>query len=133
MNVPPSRKAHLIIATDKSDVFETGRIYLSKLAYASELTIGDSTPENVDGMVTVVTNEAKLYMPMAELVDLEKERERINKELEHARSELARAQGKLANEKFTSKAPEAVVNAEREKAAKAQALIDNLTESLKAL
>jgi valyl-tRNA synthetase len=133
MNVPPSRKARLIIATDRPEVFETGRVYLSKLAYASELEISRNAPEDLDGLVAVVTDGAKLYMPLAELVDLEKERERIRKEIEKAQGDLARAESKLANEKFTAKAPENVVNAEREKAAKAKALIANLTESLKAL
>ena len=133
MNVPPSRKARLIIATDRPEVFETGRVYLSKLAYASELEISRNAPEDLDGLVAVVTDGAKLYMPLAELVDLEKERERIRKEIEKAQGDLARAESKLANEKFTAKAPENVVNAEREKAAKAKALIANLTESLKTL
>ncbi|MBR6430910.1 MAG: valine--tRNA ligase, partial [Oscillospiraceae bacterium] len=117
MNVPPSRKARLIIATDRPEVFETGRVYLSKLAYASELEISRNAPEDLDGLVAVVTDGAKLYMPLAELVDLEKERERIRKEIEKAQGDLARAESKLANEKFTAKAPENVVNAEREKAA----------------
>ena len=133
MNVPPSRKARLIIATARPEVFETGRVYLSKLAYASELEISRNAPEDLDGLVAVVTDGAKLYMPLAELVDLEKERERIRKEIEKAQGDLARAESKLANEKFTAKAPENVVNAEREKAAKAKALIANLTESLKTL
>jgi valyl-tRNA synthetase len=130
MNVPPSKKPHLIIVTEKGDVFRSGTTYLSKLAYAAEVTITDKAPESVEGMVNVVTNEAKLYMPLAELVDLEKERQRIEKELEKAQKELQRIEGKLSNEQFTSKAPESVVNAEREKADKARALIANLTESL---
>ena len=133
MNVPPSRKSRLIIATDKPEVFETGRVYLSKLAYASELEISSAAPKELDGMVAVATNEAKLYMPLAELVDIEKEKQRIAKEIEKAQGELSRAQSKLANEKFTSKAPENVDNAEREKVKKALSLIENLTDSLKTL
>ncbi len=133
MNVPPSKKPRLIITTDKTDVFEAGRVYLSKLAFAGELEITNTPPEKTDGMVTVVTDEAKLYMPMAELVDLEKERERIEKSLKKAREDLEKTRAKLQNEKFTSKAPENVVNAERERADKAQALIENLEESLKSL
>jgi valyl-tRNA synthetase len=87
---------------------------------------------DTNGCVTVVTNDAKLYMPLAELVDIEKERDRITKELEKARANLAGLLKKLENENFVSKAPEAVVNAEREKAEKARALIENLEESLKA-
>jgi valyl-tRNA synthetase len=133
MNVPPSKKPHLFIVPDKADIFETGRSYLGRLAYAGEVTISGETPENADKMVTIVTDDAKLYMPLAELVDLDKEKERINKELKKANDELARVEGKLGNEKFTSRAPEAVVNAEREKLEKAKALIANLTEALNEL
>jgi valyl-tRNA synthetase len=134
MNVPPSKRPQLFIVTDKTAVFEAGRIYLSKLAFAGELTItSDAAAVDTAGCVTVVTNDAKLYMPLAELVDIEKERARITKELEKARANLAGLLKKLENEAFVSKAPEAVVNAEREKAEKTRALIENLEESLKEL
>ncbi|SHH75567.1 valyl-tRNA synthetase [Sporobacter termitidis DSM 10068] len=133
MNVPPSKRPHLIIAADKTAVFETGRVYLSKLAFAGELTIGSVPPPSTDGMVTVVTNDAKLYMPLNELVDLDKERERIQKELKKAQDDLGRTEAKLQNESFVSKAPENVVNAERERVEKLKALLGNLQESLKAL
>ena len=84
-------------------------------------------------MVTVTTHSARLLMPMAELVDLEAERARLNKELEKARKQLEAQEKKLANESFVSRAPEAVVNAERERAEKAKALIANLEGSLKEL
>lgn len=133
MNVPPSKRPHLFIVTDNTPVFEAGRVYLSKLAFSGELTItADPAAVDTTGCVTVVTDEAKLYMPLAELVDIEKERARITKELEKARAALESVQKKLANEAFVQKAPEAVVNAEREKAEKAKALIENLEESLKA-
>jgi len=133
MNVPPSKKPHLIIATDRTDVFSAGTLYLSKLAYAGEVSIVSGAPASAEGMVTVVTDDAKMYMPLSELVDLDKERERMQKELKKAQDELARVEGKLANEKFVSRAPENVVAAEREKADKARALIANITESLAAL
>ena len=133
MNVPPSKKAHLIIATEKQDAFRSGEMYISKLAYAESVTIGSTVPENADKMVSVVTEEAKLYMPMAELVDLDKERARIETELEKAKKEYEGQMRKLSNEAFVAKAPEKVVNAERERAAKAKALIENLEESLKNL
>ena len=133
MNVPPSKKPHLIIVTDKKDIFEAGRVYLSKLAYAGELTITDATPDSNEHMVSVVTDEAKMYMPLSELVDLQKERERMEKELRKAEEELQRTLSKLANEKFTSKAPEQVVKTEREKADKARALIENLMEKSKSI
>jgi valyl-tRNA synthetase len=133
MNVPPSKKPHLIIATDKTAVFEAGRVYLSKLAYAGELSISTVPPASTDGMVSVVTGDAKLYMPLAELVDLDKERERIGKELKKAQDDLQRTEAKLSNESFVAKAPENVVAAERDRVEKLKALIANLTESLKAL
>ena len=133
MAVPPSKRPHLIIVTDKTEPFESGSVYLSKLAYAGSVQITDAVPASTDGMVCVITNEAKMYMPLAELVDIEKEIARIGREIEKAKGELARAQSKLANEKFTSRAPESVVQVERDKVEKANALIANLTETLKTL
>ena len=130
MNVPPSKRPTLIITSDRPEVFEAGRTYLSKLAYAGEVEISAEAPADTEGMVSVVTGSAKMFMPMAELVDLEKERARIEKELEKARAQLEAQNKKLANEAFVSRAPEAVVNAERERAEKAKALIANLEESL---
>lgn len=86
-----------------------------------------------DGTVSVVTDNARLFMPMAELVDLDKERERIEKELANAVKQLEGQIAKLANEKFVSRAPEAIVNAEREKKVKLDALIENLKLSLENL
>ncbi|MGE4483976.1 MAG: valine--tRNA ligase [Oscillospiraceae bacterium] len=133
MNVPPAKKPHLIIVTDRREVFESGKVYLSKLAYAGEVTITGDVPENPDGLVSVVTDEAKMYMPMAELVDLDKERARLEKEIAKAKNELGRLEVKLGNENFIARAPENVVSAEREKTEKARALIENLTETLKAM
>ena len=133
MNVPPSRKAHLIIATDKKAAFEAGRDYICKLAYASAVTVLDAAPESTAGMVSVVTDNARMFMPMAELVDLEKERARIDKELQNAQKMLQAQIGKLSNQNFVTRAPEAVVNAEREKKTKLEALIENLKLSLENL
>ena len=83
--------------------------------------------------MSVVTDNARMFMPMAELVDLEKERARIAKELANAEKQLAGQNAKLANENFVSRAPEHVVNAEREKKAKLEALIENLNISLENL
>ena len=133
MNVPPSRKAHLYIATDKKAAFEAGLSYISKLAYASEVTVSAQAPEGSEGMVSVITDNARMFMPMAELVDLDKERARINKELANAEKQLAAQIGKLSNQNFVTRAPEAVVNVEREKKAKLEALIENLKLSLENL
>ncbi len=133
MNVPPSRKSHLIIVTDKAKAFTDGEKFICKLAYASGVEVRAELPESADGMVSVITDNARMFMPMAELVDLEKERTRMEKELANAKKQLDGQNAKLANENFVSRAPEKVVNAEREKKAKLEALIENLEESLKNL
>ena len=84
-------------------------------------------------MVSVVTDNARLFMPMAELVDLEKEKTRIEKELANAEKQLASQNAKLSNQNFVTRAPEQVVNVEREKKAKLEALIENLKASLENL
>ena len=133
MNVPPSRKAHLFITTDRQDAFRSGEIYIMKLAYAEQITISSEQPADAEKMVSAVTEEAKLFMPMAELIDLDKERARLEKELEKARKNYEGQMRKLSNENFVSRAPEAVVQTERERAEKAKALVENLEASLKNL
>ncbi len=133
MNVPPSRKSRLIIVTDKAKAFNDGEKFICKLAYASGIEVRAELPELTDGMVSVITDNARMFMPMAELVDLEKERTRMEKELANAKKQLDGQIAKLANENFVSRAPEKVVNVEREKKAKLEALIENLEESLKNL
>ncbi len=133
MNVPPSKKAALYVLTSKPQVFTEGEGFLQRLAYADTVSILDAEPANLDGMVTITTADAKLYIPMGQLVDIAKELERINKDLEKAKKNLVGLEGKLSNEKFVSRAPEAVVAAEREKAQKARDLIASLEESLAAL
>ena len=133
MNVPPSKKAALYVLTSKPQVFTEGEGFIQRLAYADSVTILDAEPENLSGMVTCATSDAKLYIPLGQLVDVAKELERISKELEKARKNLQSLEGKLSNEKFVSRAPEAVVAAEREKAQKARDLIAGLEQSLAAM
>ncbi len=133
MNVPPSKKATLYVLTAAPQVFTEGEGFIQRLAYADKVELLDKEPENLNGLVTCATADAKLYIPMGQLVDIAKEQERIGKELEKARKNLAGLNGKLSNENFVSRAPEAVVNAEREKAKKAADLIAALEESLAAL
>ena len=133
MNVPPSRKAHLFIVTGHEKAFLNGRSYISKLAYSSDVTVSSDLPENSDKMVSAVTDQARLFMPMADLVDFEAERIRLSKELEKTEKLLAGQNAKLANENFVSRAPEAVVNAERDKKTRLEALISNLKLSLNSL
>lgn len=133
MNVPPSKKAALYVLTSKPQVFTEGEGFLQRLAYADEVTMLDAEPSNLDGMVTIATADAKLYIPMGQLVDVAKEIDRITKELDKNKKFLASLEGKLSNEKFVARAPEAVVNAEKEKAAKTRDLIAQLEQSLAAM
>ena len=133
MNVPPSKKAALYVLTSKPNVFTEGEGFIQRLAYADTVSLLETEPENLDGMVTCATADAKLYIPMGQLVDVAKELERISKELEKAKKNLSGLEAKLSNEKFVSRAPEAVVAAEREKAQKTKDLIDSLEQSLAAM
>ena len=133
MNVPPSKKAALFVLTAKPQIFAEGEGFIQRLAYADTVTMLETEPENLEGMVTITTADAKLYIPMGQLVDVAKEIARITKELEGAKKFLSSLEGKLSNEKFVARAPEAVVNAEREKAAKHRELIAQLEQSLEAM
>jgi len=133
MAVPPSKKTSLFVLTSKPQIFAEGEGFLQRLASADTVTLLEKEPENLDGMLTIATSDAKLYIPMGELVDVAKEIARISKELENANKFLKSLEGKLSNEKFISRAPEAVVNAEREKAAKQRDLILQLEQSLAAM
>jgi len=133
MNVPPSKKAALFVLTAKPQIFTEGEGFLQRLAYADTVSVLDNEPANLDGMITITTADAKLYIPMGQLVDVAKEVERISKELEKNQKFLASLEAKLSNEKFVARAPEAVVNAEKEKAAKTRDLIAQLEQSLDAM
>ena len=133
MNVPPSKKAALYVLTSKPDVFREGEGFIERLAYADSVTLLDAEPADLNGMVTCATADAKLYIPLGQLVDIEKELERIAKELEKARKNLNSLEGKLSNENFVSRAPEHVVADIREKAQKARDLIAGLEQSEEAM
>ncbi|MGM9554051.1 MAG: valine--tRNA ligase [Faecousia sp.] len=129
MNVPPSKKCTLYIVTEKAELFAGGEGFITRLAYADEVRISAAEPEGYESMASCVTHDAALYMPMNQLVDVEKELARIAKEKEKTEKMLAAIRGKLNNEGFVAKAPETVVNAEREKAEKFEALLKQLNES----
>ena len=133
MNVPPSKRAQVILLTDERAAYEAGILFFSKLAYASEVIFADDMPENADSMVSVVTKGATAYMPMGELIDFEKERERLNKEKAKVQKDLDFVNKKLNNPGFVAKAPAAVVEQEREKVAKLEELMAKLDASLAAL
>jgi valyl-tRNA synthetase len=134
MNVPPSKKAHLTVATQEREIFTAGVPFLKKLAYASEVAIvpADQAPEAA-GQVTVVTHAAQMFIPLGELVDLAKEKQRVEKELKKNSDELQKLNTKLANPGFVNKAPEHVVAAERERAVKLAELVAKLEEQLKTM
>ena len=132
MNVPPSKKAKLFIATSTPDTFSQGVKFFEKLASASGVEIGDAF--EIDGAVTVVTGDAKIYIPMEELVDKEAELARLNKDLKQVEKMLAQDEGKLNNPGFMSKAPEKVIEKIKMQAEKERekiALINTAIESLK--
>ncbi|MCL2427273.1 MAG: valine--tRNA ligase [Oscillospiraceae bacterium] len=126
MNVPPSKRSALTIVTDKAELFEKGHAYICRLAYATDLTITDNAPDDLTNLVAVATNDARMYMPLSELVDLEKERERIEREVAKVKIDIEKVEKKLGNGQFTSKAPENIIQAERDKLSKLHALLDNL-------
>ncbi|WP_050698514.1 valine--tRNA ligase [Anaeromassilibacillus senegalensis] len=131
MNVPPSRKTHLYIETAKEQTFQNGAAMIERLAFANGVEVGPSY--TIDGAVTIVTSDAKTYIPMDELVDKKAELARLTKELESAEKQYATTQQKLNNEKFMSKAPENVVDGVRQNAAKLQERIKLIQSSIEAL
>ena len=133
MNVPPSKKCDLYVVTDKPAVFEEGVPFITRLAYAEKVIVLTQEPEGHEDMAECITPDAKLYLPLAQLVDVEKELERIAKEMKSALGEIARTEGMLKNEKFISKAPEKVVNETKEKLESAKKLLKQLEESEKRL
>ncbi len=131
MNVPPSRKAKVFIAAKDQDTFNNGSAFFIRLASASEVEIADSF--ELDGAVTVVTADAKIYIPMDELIDKEAELKRLNKELQSAEKDLAFNEKKLNNQGFMSKAPEKVINDIREKTKKYSEKIEMIKAAIEAL
>ena len=117
MNVPPSRKAKVTIVTNYPEAFgEAVYPFFERLASAQSVELCDSYSD--DTAVRIITDSAAIYMPLADIIDFEAEKKRLGTELEKVNGEIARLEGKLSNESFTSRAPAAVVDAEREKLAR---------------
>ena len=139
MNVPPSKKAHLTVATMEAETFTLGVPFLKKLAYASEVEIVPFSSAKADGdaaqagQVSIVTHAAQLSIPLGELVDLEKERQRVEKELKKQSAELEKLNAKLANPGFVNKAPTHVVEAEKERAIQLAELVAKLEAQQKGM
>ncbi len=128
MNVPPSKKAKICIATPFKDIFENGSAFISRLASGSSVEVENSF--DMPDAVLVVTDSAKVYIPLNELVDFTAELERLNKELESANKDKAFYESKLNNPGFVAKAPEAVVNQQKDLLAKTLDRISMLSESI---
>ncbi len=136
MNVPPARKAKIIIVPfNAGDIalFDSSSIYVEKLAFSSEIVVQEFKSDIPANAVSVVTDRAEIYIPTEDLVDFEKELERLTKEKKNLESELKRVNGKLSNEGFVSKAPPAVVEEEKNKKAKYQDMMDKVIQQLEAL
>ena len=137
MNVPMSKKVNLTIAAAQPEVFEAGKAFFLRLAGAEDVKVcgmeAADAASGDDGLVEVTTHAARLFMPLAELVDFEKELARIAKEKENCLKQIAMFESKLSNEAFVSRAPEKVVSDQKEKLAKNQALLAQLIESEKRL
>ncbi|MBR4758772.1 MAG: valine--tRNA ligase, partial [Lachnospiraceae bacterium] len=133
MNVPPSRKTTVFVVSEKEEVrgiFERGNLFFAPLAFASDLKVQDSREGIGEDAVSVVIHDATVYLPLAELVDLAAEKERLAKEEKKLVAEIARAEGMLKNERFLSKAPEAKVQEEKDKLEKYTQMLQQIKSQL---
>ena len=131
MNVVPSVKAAVYIETAEKDVFEAGKMFIERLAWASSVTVGDSF--DMPDAVTAVTHNARIFIPLDDLIDREKEIARLEKEKKAAQKDIDFSSGKLNNPGFISKAPAAQIENERAKLAKAEEKMANILKSIEAL
>ena len=133
MNVPPSKKAKVFVVSEEAavrEIFESGKVFFATLGYASEVFVQADKEGIAEDAVSAVIGNAVIYMPFAELVDIEKEIERLKKEEEKLEKELARVNGMLNNERFISKAPESKVQEEREKLERYTNMMEQVKERL---
>ncbi|MGL4874602.1 MAG: class I tRNA ligase family protein, partial [Clostridium sp.] len=135
MNVPPSRKANVIchIENEAKEAFLNGKAYIEKLASANEVSFIENKNEVPENAVSLVVKGGELFMPLLDLVDKEKELERLNKEQKKLEGEIERIDKKLSNQGFVAKAPEAVINGEKEKRVKYVQMLDAVKERVSAL
>ena len=131
MNVPPSVKAKVYIETSEQDIFKSGVMFFERLASASEVDIADKW--DIPDSVTVVTDCARIFIPLSDIIDVEKEMARLNKEKKAVQKDLDFLNGKLSNQGFLAKAPEKLIEAEKAKLAKAQEKMAKIEESIAAL
>ena len=134
MNVPISKKTKVFVVSEKEEVldtFEKGRVFFATLAHASDVLVQKDKTGIGEDAVSAVIPDAVIYLPLAELVDIEKEIERLEKEQERLTKELARVNGMLKNEKFMSKAPQQKVEEERAKLEKYTQMMEQVTLQLR--
>lgn len=132
MNVPPSKKAELFIETDEVSTFQKGIMFFERLAYASSVKISSEDPQIADA-VACVTDSARLFIPLSEIIDKEKELARLNKEKAAVEKDIAIISGKLGNPGFLAKAPAQLVESERAKLARVQEKLAKIEQSIAAL
>ena len=130
MNVVPSRKASMIIVTDNAKLFEGGTAFFEKLAGAKDVTVTNEEKNIPDGAVSVIVEGAKIFIPMDELIDTEKERQRLEKEKQRLEAEIERVEKKLSNQGFIAKAPAKLIEEEKEKGVKYKEMYGKVLESL---
>ena len=133
MNVPPSKKAKVFVTAEDEKIrkiFEEGEVFFVPLAHASQVTVQKDKTGIDEDAVSAVTSKAVIYMPFAELVDVEKEIERLKKEEERLTKELARVNSMLGNERFISKAPKTKVDEERAKLERYTSMMEQVKERL---
>jgi len=133
MNVPPSKKSKVFVVTASEDIkkiFENGKVFFATLGYASEVLIQEDKTGIDEDAVAVLIPNAAIYMPFAELVDIEKEIERLRNEEKKLVGELKRVEGMLSNEKFVSKAPAAKIQEEKDKLEKYTTMMKQVQERL---
>jgi len=136
MNIPPSKKATEIFVTkdeEISKILQENELHFKNLSSADKVEVRDSNDGLGEDYVQIVLEKANVFIPLSELIDFEKEVERLNKERENLISEIKRAEGKLANKGFTDKAPEKVVNEEREKLEKYRGMLAEVEERIGSL
>lgn len=130
MNIPPSKKSKVYVETSAADTFRNGVEFIKRLAYANEVSVCDAPFGDLGNVVTIIANDAKIYIPLGDLVDFEAEKKRLEKELAQAEDKLAFINKKLSNPGFVNKAPEKVVAQNREDAAKLEEKIAMIKKSI---
>ena len=133
MNVPPSKKAKVYLATKYADIFASAEAFFTRLASASELIVAESFAEtevSADNAVQIITDSATIFLPLSDIIDFEKEKARLEAEKKKLEGEIERIEKKLSNQGFVAKAPAAVVEGEKAKMAKYRENLDGILAAI---